>query len=226
MAGKDITGRKFGKLTAIAPTTAKKQTSIVWTCRCECGNTKLVACNQLTSGRVRSCGCSISKVGADNKTEYRIYSHMKSRCLNENDAAYTSYGGRGINVCDRWLEPNGQGFKNFLQDMGKRPSPNYSLDRKNNDGPYSPENCRWATRVTQNRNRRLPKNNVTGFPGVHSYDSRYRVRIRAYNKNIHLGIFNNLNDAISCRIYAELKYWGQLSCEATKYLKERSEVHQ
>ncbi len=82
--------------------------------------------------------------------EYRIYHKIKGRCLNINDAAYNNYGGRGIKMCERWLES----FDNFYEDMGARPSKDYSIDRINNDGDYCPENCKWSTKLEQNNNKR------------------------------------------------------------------------
>lgn len=84
--------------------------------------------------------------------DYWLFHSMKKRCSNPNHVAYRYYGGRGISVCERWLAPRGQGFKNFLEDMGPR-APGLTLDRKDGDKNYSPENCRWATREEQYSNR-------------------------------------------------------------------------
>jgi hypothetical protein len=131
-------------------------------CRCECGNTKWVLFKNLPNGHTRSCGCLSSlplksrpkwmvDTSASPRTgsrSYRCWQAIKQRCLNPNNASYRHYGGRGITICERWMN-----FDAFLEDMGDAPD-GLSLDRINNDGGYCPENCRWADKKTQSRNSR------------------------------------------------------------------------
>lgn len=147
-------------------------------CRCECGVEKDVGINSLLRGTSKSCGCltgNTNNVNGLSKTpEWHCYHGMKSRCLDINQQSFEYYGGRGIKICDRWLEPKGKGFLNFLEDMGKRPSVKHSLDRVDVNGDYCKDNCRWTTRSIQTVNRRKISANTSGRTGVYWYENRQR----------------------------------------------------
>lgn len=134
--------------------------------RCKCGKEFICSIKSLKSSRTKSCGCANIEAivkrnkagtthGKTNTTEFSIWSGMKIRCYNPNVPEFVNYGGRGIVVCDRWLGKNG--FINFLEDMGVRPSNYHTLEREDNNSNYSLENCKWATYKDQNRNRRNNK---------------------------------------------------------------------
>lgn len=159
-----LIGNVFGRLTVIKEDTHRtKSGGLKWECVCICGKHIITSGADLISGHTKSCGCIIAEGNnlkhGQNKTtkvspEYKAWSQAIQRCYNPKIRNYEDYGGRGVVVCERWLNS----FENFFEDMGERPSPNHSLDRfPNNNGNYEPSNCRWATLIQQSRNKR---NNV------------------------------------------------------------------
>jgi hypothetical protein len=151
---KDMSGQRFGRLVAISPADRPLMAADSckrWLCECDCGHRKLISGARLRAGRIESCGCLYRSKnhGMSGLREYRIWRGMLHRCNSPSNIGYHNYGGRGISVCERWME-----FSNFHADMGSPPTSKHTLDRINGDGNYEPNNCRWADRATQSRNGR------------------------------------------------------------------------
>lgn len=157
----DLTGQRFGRLTVEAREGRDKWGSVTWRCHCDCGKEHVAGAGKLKSGKTRSCGCfaldmriaQLERHGITTGGKPRtfiIWSGMKARCLNPRATSYPNYGGRGIAICDEWLS-----FENFHKwAMLHGYADDLQIDRIDNDGDYTPENCRFVTRKENSRNTR------------------------------------------------------------------------
>lgn len=153
-------GNRYGRLTAVEFVGRNTRYEPMWRFRCQCGREVIIVETSITQSLTKSCGCLFLEMtiakghgnathGKSRSVEYRTWIGMLARCQNPKNKLFRNYGSRGIEVCERW-----QMFENFFADMGSRPSPQHSIDRKNNNGDYEPGNCRWATPTQQSRNHR------------------------------------------------------------------------
>lgn len=151
MPGKiDLTGKRFGKLTVVAEHPERKGHAIMWVCKCDCGNTKLINGNNLRQGKSTTCGCSTRSHGMRFTRLWSIWDGMMKRCYNPRHKWFKRYGGRGITICDEWLQNHGEFFSWALSNGYKD---GLTIDRIDVDKGYCPENCRWVDMKTQLNNR-------------------------------------------------------------------------
>jgi hypothetical protein len=202
----DLTGQRFTRLVVLGFAEVRNGNSH-WTCRCDCGEMRVVAGCGLRSGKSISCGCysrdriaSLRRThGLSNTPEHRVWAGMRKRCLNPLTKRFADYGGRGITICERWDD-----FEVFLKDMGPRPSPKYTIERKDNDGPYAPWNCEWVLKAEQAKNRRNC---------IYVEDNGERITVAEYARRHSLNPFN---------LYSRIRHWGSLERALSAPYRRRS----
>lgn len=159
----DYSGSRYGRLRVISYSHSEKKRGPIWKCQCDCGADCFVVAKELRAGDTKSCGClyrtQFITHGLSKSAEHKAWTAIKERCYNPNCKSYYRYGGRGIKMCERWLNS----FEAFYTDMGPRPSSEHSIDREDTFGNYEPSNCRWATIIEQQNNMRT--NVVLEFQG-------------------------------------------------------------
>lgn len=168
---KDLTGKKFHKLTVLYPSIRNKHKQMRWMCRCDCGAEKEVRGSNLINNETKSCGCHRDEMarqtcikrnsshGLSRHRVYKVWDAMRRRCNVKHSSGYKKYGAKGIKVCEKWMES----FNNFITDMGLPPTDKHTLDRIDPRGNYEPDNCRWVTMKVQQNNR--TNNRIIEFQG-------------------------------------------------------------
>lgn len=229
---KDISGNKYSRLKVINLAYIKNSRSY-YNCICDCGKKCIVARDALINGKTRSCGCYSREIHSRPKTHgmshtriFRIWQHIKDRCLNQNNIEYHNYGGRGIFICKEWLDS----FENFYNDMGENYNKmsaiygeeNISINRINNNDGYYKENCEWATRQKQQRNQRgniIVEINGKIYTLIEAYND-FAIPGLSYNivRSRYVDFGWNIVDALTTPIIAS--YVPEIKDSNNKYSKD------
>lgn len=209
----NLEGKKFNRLTVVGlsenqPVKGRR----FWVCECDCGNITELVGYDISSGRTKSCGCYqkdgsklSAKHGMSRSPTYASWIAMKVRCYSENSVHYEYYGGRGIKVCERWLES----FENFFEDMGERPE-GMTLNRIRDAEIYSKETCEWASKSVQGFDQRRSSDNTSGKTGVRwdKNGQKWVASISFEKEVIHIGRYINFEDACEARDALSLELYG------------------
>lgn len=212
----DLMNMKFHRLTVVKKSRDLKTNRIIWGCKCDCENPEYVWVDtyRLKSGHTTSCGCYhnevIGNINRKYKDDYRsrlhvIWMNIKLRCSNNKGNKNAYYDEKGISICDEW-KYDYLTFKRWALNNGYKDG--LTIDRRDNNLGYYPDNCRWVDDTIQAINRGDFKNNTSGYKGV-SWDNKnkkWKAQIAINKKDIYLGEFININEAIKARKEAEEKY--------------------
>lgn len=209
----DLSGQQFGRLTVIKRAEDKNKT-VMWICKCDCGNIKIIAGKHLRYGLISSCGCyqledrhNHTATHRMSKTRlYKTWLDMRDRCYRTKNKSYVDYGGKGITVCSNWKNA----FEPFCKwALASGYTDDLTIDRINSKGNYEPSNCRWVKRDVQAQNRGMLKNNSSGHTGIRiTKSNKYNASLCINGKNKNIGTFSTIEEAILQREKAQKMYWN------------------
>lgn len=209
-----IVGKTFGSLTVVAlaahyvrPSNGKREKRYL--CSCICGGETVTSKRKLEIGHTTSCGCALVKHGRSKEPEYNTWNLIQQRCYNPSFTKYQNYGARGIQVCPQWRD-DVTGYSTFLKDMGLRPSTKHTIERKDVDGSYCPENCVWTDDTSlQAYNQTIRANNSSGKTGVAFDTSKNKWVATLSKKPVSLKRqFDSFEDACKQRDCWEIQHYG------------------
>ena len=199
--GRDMTPKLIGGTFRKYPTETSKQKATYGLFECQyCKKEFETNIQSVRRGHTKSCGCQkctgLITHGVTKHRLYHIWFGLVDRCTNPNHNRYKDYGGRGIIVCEEWLD-----VKNFIEDMYPSYMEGFTLDRIDNDKGYSPDNCRWADATTQAINKRIKKTNTSGFVGINLElrCCKWVARVSIAGKENWIGSFKTIEEAVQAR---------------------------